>query len=351
MNDPSELAERIDQAKRRLALPALMKQLGHAAHVNLRGNARCPFHSPDKRPSFAIMEKDDGAWHWSCFAFCGSGDEIDYLAKAKGLTNAEATKQFLEMAGFPSHPPAECPGCRESPKSHTFPEYPVSLASPVSNGQGLEKELKDLAARCACASADDQAGKRRFKLARDVRAVEKRTGRELTTAEVVQALDKWYRLSQPLLPADETRDDHLAMFLAELGKVRVPTGETIKKALEYVLALSVSELPVIPEYPGAPENWRRLAALHRELSRRSANKTYFLGCRDAAKAVPGLSHQKAYYINLALAPLGVVKIVRIGDKRPNGKASEFRYLLPQAENGAPQAENESHGSEADDYPF
>jgi hypothetical protein len=69
------------------------------------------------------------------------------------------------------------------------------------------------------------------------------------------------------------------------------------------------------------------------VSRQSANKTYFLSCRDAAKAFPGLSHQTAYNINLVLAQLGVIKIVRIGDARPNGKASEFRYLLSQTEAG------------------
>lgn len=78
----------------------------------------------------------------------------------------------------------------------------------------------------------------------------------------------------------------------------------------------------------------RVAALHRELSRLCAGKTYFLSCRDTAKVFPGLSHQTAYNINLALAQLGVIKIVSAGDPRPNGgKATEFRYLLSQSENG------------------
>jgi hypothetical protein len=93
-------------------------------------------------------------------------------------------------------------------------------------------------------------------------------------------------------------------------------------------------LPVIPGIPEAPESWRRLAALHRELSHLSAGKTYFLTCRDAAKACHGLSHQTAYNINLALARLGVIKIARPGDSRPNGKASRFKYLLAPTENGA-----------------
>jgi hypothetical protein len=122
---------------------------------------------------------------------------------------------------------------------------------------------------------------------------------------------EWHRLTRPFLDPQKTRDDYLAAFLAELGKVRVPTGEgdTLKKALEHVSTLSVSELPEIPGMPDAPESWRRIAGLHRELSRRSTNKnkTYFLSCRDAAKAYPGLSHQAAYTINLALEQVGVVE--------------------------------------------
>jgi hypothetical protein len=93
-------------------------------------------------------------------------------------------------------------------------------------------------------------------------------------------------------------------------------------------------LVTVPGYADARESWRRLAALHRELFRLSRGKTYFLGCRDAAKVHPGLIHQTAYNINLALAQLGVIKIVRVGDARPNGRASRFRYLLSQGENGA-----------------
>jgi hypothetical protein len=128
----------------------------------------------------------------------------------------------------------------------------------------------------------------------------------------------------------------MATFLAEFRKVRVPTGEgeTITEALASVSRLSLSKLPVIPEMPEAPESWRRIAALRRELARRSANGIYFLTYRDAAKAFPGLSHQAAYNINLALAQLGVIEVVRVGDPRPSGNASEFRYLLSQSESGA-----------------
>ena len=61
----------------------------------------------------------------------------------------------------------------------------------------------------------------------------------------MRTFDKWYGLSQPYLDPKKTRDDYLARFLGELGKVRVPTGEgeALKKALERVSTLSVFELP------------------------------------------------------------------------------------------------------------
>jgi hypothetical protein len=190
-----------------------------------------------------------------------------------------------------------------------------------------------------------------------VKGVEKAIGRELTMAELRRTCDEWERASVPFLGWDD--DDHFAMFLAELTKVRVPTGEgdTINKALESVSKLPDSELPVIPDYADAPKTWRRVAALHCELSHRSGNKTYFLGCRDAAKASPRLNHQTAHNINLALARFGVIKIVSKGEARPNGKAAEFRYLLRQTEREEPQTENACHAStdgeaqNADDCPF
>jgi hypothetical protein len=109
----------------------------------------------------------------------------------------------------------------------------------------------------------------------------------------------------------------------------VPTGEgeTIEKALKAVSKLSPLQLPMITGFPSAPESWRRVAALHRELSRSCRGNTYFLSCRHGAKAHSTLSYQAVSDINHTLERLGVIKLVRVGDRRPNGKASEFRYLL------------------------
>jgi hypothetical protein len=255
----------------------------------------------------------------------------------------------------------EYPKYPESAKSLKSPELPyVSYVSvsPVSEGQGLngelEKELKGLAMRNACTRADDAPDKKRFKLARDVSAVEKRIGRDLTPAELRRTCDKWEAACTPFVGWDD--EDHFAKFLAELTKVRVPTGErdTLNKALEAVFRLSLSQLPEIPGYAGAPESWRRIAALHRELSRLCANGTYFLSYRDAAKVCDGLSHQAAHTITFALARLGVVKIVSKGKACPNGgKAAEFRYLLPQPEDEKPDSEKKdwTECATAEEQPF
>ena len=148
------------------------------------------------------------------------------------------------------------------------------------------------------------------------------------------AFDEWHRLSQPFLDPAKTRGDYWIAFLAELEKVRVPTGEgTLTKALESVSKLSLDQLPVIPGYANPPEKCRRLMALHRELHRLSAKGTYFLAYRDAAASCKGLSHQEAHTITVGvLVRCGVVKILNKGEAGLNGgKAAEFRYLLTEAE--------------------
>src|SRR5262249_372584 len=148
-----------------------------------------------------------------------------------------------------------------------------------------------------------------WELMRDLAGVEIEIGRELTPAELMLAFDEWHLRSQPFLDPAKTRDAYLAAFFAGLGKVRVPTGEgdTLNKALEAVSKLSLAELPIIPGMPDAAESWRRLAALHLELSRRNTakHKTYFLSYRDAAKVAPGVSHQQAHDMTFTLERFGV----------------------------------------------
>jgi hypothetical protein len=327
-----DLRQKIQDAKQLLPMPYLMRRLGYD-EKHIGKTALCPFHH-DQHPSFSVFQKN-GAWFYRCFVGCSSGDEITFLVKHFGISRREAIKRYLDMAGFPpSRPPKshEYPQCHKSPKSPVFPVSPVSL---VSNGQRLDAEqqrlLESYAERNACTHAGDKAGRKRFKLARDVRAVEKGIGRELSIDELTIVFDNWNWLSQPFLDPAKTRDDYWIAFLAEIQKVRVPTGEgTLTKALERVSKLSLDQLPVIPGYSNAPEKCRRLLALHRELSRLCANGTYFLSYRDAAKACKGFSHQEAHRITGALGRLGVIKALSKGEPGLNSaKAAVFQYLLAE----------------------
>jgi len=229
--------------------------------------------------------------------------------------------------------------------SHASPECPVYPVSPVSNGEGLDKQVENMLVRFGSGNActePNTARKKLWKLARDLKAIEKGTGRQLPVAALLVAFNEWYRLSQRFLDPAKSRDDYLADFLAGLGRVRVPTGEgdKLNKALEAVSKMPVSDLPLIPGLPDAGESWRRLAAVHRELFRLCGGKTYFLSYRDAAKAGNELSPQSAHAITLALDRLGVIKIVSKGKAGLNSrKAAEFRYLLPESEN-VPEEEDQ-----------
>jgi hypothetical protein len=343
----AELRAKIDKARPLLPLPSLMRRLRYD-EKHIGKEALCPFHA-DTHPSFSVFQKKDGTWWHRCFVGCSQGDEIAFLVKHFNISRRKAIKRYLEMAGFPAKAPKsrEYPKFPDSLESPKPPECPESLSirvsespcvsvSPVSEGQGLdkklEKELKALAVRNACTRAQVAADRKRFKLARDVAGVEKRIGRKLTMAELRRTCDEWERVSAPFLNAC---DDHFTKFLAELTKVRVPTGEgdTFNKALENVSKLSDSDLPDIPGYADAPKPWRKLAALHREISRLCGSNIYFLSYRDAAKACKELDHQSAHTITLALARVGVIEIVSKGKAGlKSRKAAEFRYLSSQNEN-------------------
>ncbi|MGO9585165.1 MAG: DUF3987 domain-containing protein [Limisphaerales bacterium] len=103
----------IAQAKQRLPLSALMAQLGFGDRA--KKSARCPFHE-DSSASFSLYVGDDGEERWKCFAGCGQGDAIDFLAKHRGLNNADACREYIRLADVPP-PPAPPSSSNPSPSS------------------------------------------------------------------------------------------------------------------------------------------------------------------------------------------------------------------------------------------
>jgi hypothetical protein len=89
------------QAKQRLSLPVLMSQLGFGDRA--KKSARCPFHD-DSSASFSVFTGDDGQDFWKCHAGCGQGDAIDFLAKHRGLNNADACREYIRLADVSAPP-------------------------------------------------------------------------------------------------------------------------------------------------------------------------------------------------------------------------------------------------------
>lgn len=336
MNDFGDLRDKIDRAKQALPLPALMQLLGLQAHAKKTG--RCPFEGhEDKHPSFSIFKGNNGFWCWKCHTGCGEGDEIAFLSKWNGTSRTEAISRYLEMAGFPSSRPPESREYPECPESPACPISPISPMSPVSEGQAIgdarEKALLGLAARHVCA-APKSGWKRNFELAREIRAIERMADQKLDPEGLKAIAYEWHRLSLPFLDPKETPDDSLATLAANLEKVRFAKGEDpLTSAIRKVAQLTLSDLPAIPKNPHAPEEWRRIAALHRELSIYHKGGEHFLSYRNAAKVVPGLSHQQVHTLTLALKRFGVFDIVDPGRPGKSGRAAVFVYLLPEWKEG------------------
>src|SRR5262249_46243595 len=106
--------EQINEAKRRLPLPSLMKALGLGERAEK--NARCPFHD-DQHPSFSIFQGNNGDWFWKCHAGCGEGDEIAFLAKREGASFIEAATFYCEMSGVIGETPKPKQGLTGSVQS------------------------------------------------------------------------------------------------------------------------------------------------------------------------------------------------------------------------------------------
>ena len=101
----------LTEAKSRLPLARLMSDLGLSEHA--KKSARCPFHE-DGSASFSVYRGDDGQDRWKCHAGCGGGDVVDFLARKLGLSNAEACREFIRLAGVAPLPATPRPGAPAS---------------------------------------------------------------------------------------------------------------------------------------------------------------------------------------------------------------------------------------------
>lgn len=120
----------IQEAKARLDVPALWHHFGFKGEP--RKSCRCPFHD-DRSASFSAF--DDGQ-AWKCHAGCGGGDAVTFIERAAGLSQADACRKLVELAGGGSL------------RSQVSRRQPVAVAAPIAlppMREGTAGQLRALA--------------------------------------------------------------------------------------------------------------------------------------------------------------------------------------------------------------
>jgi hypothetical protein len=90
-----QLSDQVKEAKQRLPLPSLLKQVGLGKHAKA---SCCSPLREDKNPSWGVFE-EDGLWFWKDHGTGESGDEVTFIERLHGCTRADAMRRFCEMAG------------------------------------------------------------------------------------------------------------------------------------------------------------------------------------------------------------------------------------------------------------
>ncbi len=238
----------------------------------------------------------------------------------------EIPTELLECFDFDSFPER----VRNSGVLHkTTKEYRGVLRKTELMGGGEFKEEDTLTkqARNLASSGRGQSRESLFTLARIVYTYEK--SKDVNSAVCRRIFDVWYDASKPNLDPNKTRAEYLASFLSKVKKVRMPlgSGNALQEAIE---SADRKPYPEIPDASDAPEAWRRLAAVCRELRDGAAgsDRTFYLSTRSAALIIGKNSAMEGSRALEALVNFGVIECVRRGDAGlKNGKASRFRYLL------------------------
>ncbi len=188
------------------------------------------------------------------------------------------------------------------------------------------------AEKWACKESNT-ANKRAFELAREIKAYEQVHG-VISPVDLEAIFDHWYQLSQPHLDPQKDRDGYYTRFIDKIGRVRIPAGGG-GGALERAMKRA-SELP-LPELPGVPVTWLKIAALNRELQREAGDSPYFLSCRAAQEFAGFKHHTDANRIQRCLATprFNVLQIIKRGSQGEHGTATQWRYLpqIPSLPNG------------------
>ncbi len=110
-----EIETAIEQAREKVPLKDVMISLGFG-HCFTPSLVKSPFRADEKNGSFHVIQTDSGNYKWKDFGLGEkAGDEIDFIAKYRGVTQKEARKEWFGMAGITWPPPK--PNLRKGKKT------------------------------------------------------------------------------------------------------------------------------------------------------------------------------------------------------------------------------------------
>jgi hypothetical protein len=183
----------------------------------------------------------------------------------------------------------------------------------------------DTLQKAAQVSLDDRSnGDSIFKFARAVKAFEEYTAHKLEQEEIPIAFNEWWRIAQPNLPPDTDREECLFLFMDAYQKAKTALGSNV---IENALLRIDSNTNPPPEECARYESpkLKRLVRLCYELQQITAPKPFFLGVRDAARAI-GLSAKSLFVASAYLKGLERDGIIEAIDRQEGGrKATRYFY--------------------------
>ena len=154
-----------------------------------------------------------------------------------------------------------------------------------------------------------------FDLARDVRGVEVRERKQLELKQYKTIFNKWKDASRPFLREGH---DYFTEFLAALGRVAMPKGETLESAFQRAkLRQPPSKVSDVPN-----SGLRLLASLCRELQEMFGSKPIMLHQVSIAK-VFNVSQQT---ISIWISALKTLKVLRPAEA-PIPRVRAARYYF------------------------
>jgi hypothetical protein len=113
----------ITRAKIALPLPDLWRKLGWQGEP--KKSCRRPYAPEDTRDSASVFQKASGEWCFHDFKAGETCDEIGLLAQVESLSNGDACRRFLALAGIKGdtpHTPAPAATSKPSPPPDVKPE-------------------------------------------------------------------------------------------------------------------------------------------------------------------------------------------------------------------------------------